>query len=92
MRFAARRRNPGSEVSATAPDPLEDGIDRTDLARVYVGMLARLATPDRSPALSKVIASGVLNKADPQDKEFIFGLERVLDGVAVLISRAGPAG
>ncbi len=48
----------------------------------------RLATPERFPALSKVIATGVLSKADPMDKEFIFGLERVLDGVGALIARA----
>jgi hypothetical protein len=31
----------------------------------------------------------VLSKADPMDKEFTFGLERVLDGVEALIARAG---
>jgi AcrR family transcriptional regulator len=54
----------------------------------------RLIDHQRFPALSAVLASGVpakadpVDPADPVDKEFSFGLERALDGIAILIPRA----
>jgi hypothetical protein len=48
-------------------------------------MLAELADPLRFPALTRFIAAGVFEFADDPDDEFIFGLDRILDGVAVLI-------
>jgi hypothetical protein len=37
--------------------------------------------------IAEAIASGVFNEPDPPDSEFDFGLERILDGLAVLIAR-----
>jgi hypothetical protein len=51
----------------------------------YGKLLAALLDPLRFPELSAVSAAGVLDKADPWDVEFSFGLERILDGVDVLI-------
>jgi hypothetical protein len=51
----------------------------------YARTLTRLADPQRFPALTKFIASGVFDRADPPDAEFSFGLDRVLDGLAALI-------
>jgi AcrR family transcriptional regulator len=51
----------------------------------YAGMLRELATPDRFPALTRFIESGVFDIADGPDDEFIFGLERILDGVEALM-------
>jgi large subunit ribosomal protein L20 len=48
-------------------------------------MLAELADPHRFPALARFIAAGVFEANDGPDDEFIFGLDRILDGVAVLI-------
>ena len=48
-------------------------------------MLAELADPARFPALARFIAAGVFEAEDGPDDEFIFGLDRILDGVAVLI-------
>ncbi len=45
-----------------------------------------LADPQRFPALTKFIAAGVFDRADPPEAEFTFGLDRILDGLAVLIS------
>lgn len=51
----------------------------------YVQTLILLADPQRFPALTKFIAAGVFDRADPPDQEFTFGLARVLDGLAALI-------
>jgi hypothetical protein len=52
----------------------------------YPRMLTALADPGRYPALAKFIAAGVFDRADEPDDEFIFGLERILDGIEVLVS------
>jgi hypothetical protein len=44
-----------------------------------------LADPQRFPAVSAFIAAGVFDAADGPDDEFIFGLDRILDGIATLI-------
>jgi AcrR family transcriptional regulator len=51
----------------------------------YGRLLAKLTDPQRFPALHAVIAAGVLDEPDDMDAEFIFGLERVLDGIETLI-------
>lgn len=53
----------------------------------YGRLLAKLTDPQRFPALHGVIASGVLDEPDDRDAEFIFGLERVLDGIETLIEK-----
>ncbi len=55
----------------------------------YARTITRLADPQRFPALTKFIAAGVFDRADPPDTEFSFGLERILDGIAALV-QAGP--
>jgi AcrR family transcriptional regulator len=55
----------------------------------YGRMLARLADPQRFPETSKFVAAGVFDTADDPDDEFIFGLERVLDGIEALVGRDG---
>lgn len=56
----------------------------------YGRMLAKLADPQRFPAISTFIAAGVFDTADDPDDEFIFGLERVLDGIQALVRREKP--
>jgi AcrR family transcriptional regulator len=51
----------------------------------YARTLTHLADPQRFPALTKFIAAGVFDRADPPDNEFTFGLARILDGLAALI-------
>lgn len=64
----------------------------------YARTLDRLIDPARHPALSRLLASGVLGTPDDPDDEFAFGLERVLDGVEVLLrgltgrAEPGPGG
>lgn len=52
----------------------------------YGRTLARFLDAERFPELSAVIAAGALDDEDePEDGEFMFGLERILDGVDVLV-------
>jgi AcrR family transcriptional regulator len=53
----------------------------------YGSVLARLIEPEGHPALHRAIASGALDDDDDLDSEFVFGLERILDGVEVLVAR-----
>ena len=67
-----------------------EGTGRTPMSG-YGRLLATLTTADAFPALHRTIAAGVFDGEDPVDAEFAFGLERLLDGVAVLVAeRAGP--
>jgi AcrR family transcriptional regulator len=51
----------------------------------YPRMLAELTDPARFPALTRFIAAGVFEVDDGPDDEFVFGLDRILDGVQALI-------
>ena len=61
------------------------GLTPSQWMASYPRMLAELADPARFPALARFIAAGVFEAEDGPDDEFIFGLDRILDGVAVLI-------
>jgi AcrR family transcriptional regulator len=62
------------------------GVTPDEWMAAYPRMLTKLTDPGRFPALAKFIAAGVFDRADDPDDEFIFGLERILDGIEVLIS------
>jgi AcrR family transcriptional regulator len=51
----------------------------------YPRMLAHLTDPQRFPALTSFLAAGVFDAADDPDDEFTFGLDRILDGIEVLV-------
>jgi AcrR family transcriptional regulator len=53
----------------------------------YGTMLRELTDAERFPALAAFLDAGVFDIADRPDDEFVFGLERILDGVAALIER-----
>jgi AcrR family transcriptional regulator len=53
----------------------------------YARSLAKLADPRLFPALHASLDAGAMDKADGPDDEFTFGLERLLDGLDVLITR-----
>jgi AcrR family transcriptional regulator len=63
----------------------------TDAAMAgYARLLATLTSADEFPAIYALLSAGVFDKADPPEKEFSFGLERILDGVDTLVrSRRG---
>jgi AcrR family transcriptional regulator len=66
------------------------GLDPVEWMASYPRMLRQLTDPQRFPALTAFIAAGVFDVADGPDDEFIFGLDRILDGIEALIT-AGPA-
>jgi AcrR family transcriptional regulator len=76
-------RNEGTlTADLTAAGPVTDAV-----MSGYANTLRALAPPERFPALHALLAAGVFDRADPPEHEFRFGLERILDGVEVLIDR-----
>jgi hypothetical protein len=67
-----------ADLAATSPSP-------DDVMSGYRQLLATLTDAQRVPAIHAVLAAGVFDTADHPDKEFIFGLERILDGIEALI-------
>jgi AcrR family transcriptional regulator len=57
----------------------------------YGQMITRLTSAEQFPALHRAIASGSLDDDDDIEVELEFGLERILDGIAVLIERTDGA-
>jgi hypothetical protein len=77
-------------MAAAMADP-----DAAELMRSYSQVLRRVVDPARFPALAAAVAAGAFDDeggeddAEGLDAEFAFGLQRILDGVEVLIrSRA----
>jgi len=66
------------------------GLGTDEWMASYPRMLGQLTDPRRFPALTAFIAAGVFDTADAPDDEFTFGLDRILDGVGVLIERVTP--
>jgi AcrR family transcriptional regulator len=54
----------------------------------YSRLLATLTDSDRFPAIQRLLEAGVFDRADPPEKEFSFGLERILDGLEAHIARS----
>jgi len=65
------------QASGMAPDEWMSGYGR---------LLARLTDPERFPAITRFIAAGVFERSDPPDREFTFGLDRILDGIGALVT------
>lgn len=77
-------------IQATLASDIDDytratGTAADDAPASYARVLEKLASPERFPALNAVIASGVMDRHDGPDTEFIFGLERFLDGIELLV-------
>jgi AcrR family transcriptional regulator len=49
--------------------------------------LIKLTDPQQFSELHKIIAAGVFDAEDGPDDEYIFGLERILDGIEALIAK-----
>ena len=61
------------------------GLSPDEWMSSYPRLLGQLTDPQRFPALTAFIAAGVFDAADGPDDEFIFGLDRILDGIEELI-------
>jgi hypothetical protein len=79
-----RRRNSHAEADIAAAIQAS-GLNPAEWMSSYPRMLRQLTDPQRFPALTAFIAAGVFDAEDGPDDEFIFGLDRILDGVEDLI-------
>ena len=57
----------------------------------YGRLLTKLTDPEHFPALTQFIASGVFEQFDPPHQEYLFGLERILDGIGDLVAARSAA-
>jgi AcrR family transcriptional regulator len=73
---------------ATLSVDLMAGAGGDEVLQGYGALMTRLASAERFPALHRAISSGALDDDDDIEVELEFGLERILDGVAVLIDGA----
>ncbi len=68
-----------AELAATNPAP-------EAMMSGYADLLRSLTDRSRFPALHAVLDAGVFDVADDPDEEFAFGLQRILDGIEVLVA------
>ena len=68
---------------------MASGLGYDEWMASYPRMLSQLTDARRFPALTAFIEAGVFDQADEPDDEFVFGLDRILDGVAALIDSRG---
>jgi AcrR family transcriptional regulator len=80
-------RNEATLTADIAAAARASGSPEHEIMPMYSRLLARLTDPRQFPEIHAVIASGVMDRDDHPDDEFIFGLERVLDGIDALIRR-----
>jgi AcrR family transcriptional regulator len=71
-----------ADISAAAQ---ASGAIGGDMMAAYGRLLAKLTDPQRFPALHTAMATGVFDEPDDPDAEFVFGLQRLLDGIDTLI-------
>jgi AcrR family transcriptional regulator len=57
-----------------------------EIMPAYAAALGRVVDPERFPALHTALQSEAFARDDDPDEEFVFGLERVLDGIEMLVS------
>src|SRR5580704_12736838 len=87
MLLAGYVRNLATTEADIAAAIRASGLTPMEWMAAYPRMLAELTDPRRFPALAKFLAAGVFEIEDGPDDEFIFGLDRILDGVEALIRR-----
>src|SRR5437764_8536249 len=79
-------RNQAATEADIAAAVAASGLGMDEWMASYPAMLRQLTDPRRFPALTAFIAAGVFDAADGPDDEFVFGLDRILDGVGVLVA------
>ena len=85
MLLAGYVRNLAATEADIAAVVQTSGLSPAEWMASYPRMLRQLADPQRFPALTAFIAAGVFEAEDGPDDEFIFGLDRILDGIEALI-------
>ena len=85
MLLAGYVRNLATTEADIAAAIQASGLSPAEWMSSYSRILRQLTDPERFPALTAFIAAGVFEAEDGPDDEFIFGLDRILDGIEVLI-------
>ncbi|MBV7670086.1 TetR/AcrR family transcriptional regulator C-terminal domain-containing protein [Streptomyces halstedii] len=80
-------RNEALLMSDIAAAVEEKGVPAEEVMTRWERTLKRLVDPVRHPALVSLLETEDLAEPDDPDHEFVFGLERVLDGVEVLVRK-----
>jgi AcrR family transcriptional regulator len=63
------------------------GKDLQEFMPAFARILRRVTDPERFPALTAVLNTDLFDVDDDPDDEFRFGLERILDGIEVLVRK-----
>lgn len=67
-----------------------NGVSPDEAGAAYGRLLGRLTDAERFPEITAVLVSDVLADPGGPDDDFAFGLETLLDGVAVLVAAREP--
>jgi AcrR family transcriptional regulator len=89
MLLAGYVRNLATTDADIAAAMRASGLAPHEWMSAYARMLRELAEPAKFPALAAFIEAGVFETADDPDDEFVFGLDRILDGIEALIGSEG---
>jgi AcrR family transcriptional regulator len=85
-------RNEATLAANVGAAMLTPGSMEQVIIRNYGRILAQVTDSKQFPALHAMIAAGVFGAEDDPDAEFVFGLERILDGIEALVRiRESPA-
>jgi AcrR family transcriptional regulator len=76
-----------NDATLTADFAAAAAVDGELMMPGYGTLLAQITSVDEFPSLHRAIASGALDDEDDPDVEYQFGLARILDGIAELVSR-----
>jgi AcrR family transcriptional regulator len=79
--FVRNEATVAADISATA---------QPEIMVPWGALLAELTDDARFPALRAALASTAFSQDDDPDDEFAFGLERILDGIGVLVEKPRP--
>ena len=86
MLLAGYVRNLATTEADIAAAVAASGLGLDEWMASYPRVLSQLTDRRRFPALTAFIAAGVFDAADEPDDEFVFGLDRILDGIEVLVA------
>lgn len=67
------------------------GVSAQEVMARWERTVRRLADPVRHPALTRLLETEIMSEPDEADYEFVFGLERILDGTEALIRKGAPS-
>ncbi|MFF1409688.1 TetR/AcrR family transcriptional regulator [Streptomyces sp. NPDC058289] len=79
-------RNEATMVADMIAAIVKSGVSPDQVLGQYVRTLRLMTAPDTHPAVTRLLESDAFTGADEPDFQFRFGLDRILDGLAALIS------